>query len=225
MSHALELGDVPLTGIAPAAEVLWARRHLPTAGLEAYRIIRSRVALHRRQPKVLLVTSAGRGDGRSLTAVNLAGTLALGGDPVLLLDGDLSRASVHQLLGVDAEPGLAGVLDGSHTLQQACRRMEGNPALFILTAGHVLPGTGDQLQTQHWPALAASVRATFHHVVIDAPPVGASAEYEWLENVSDGILFVVRQGHTGRTGCMEALARIPAGQLLGMVWNDCPERD
>ena len=222
MSVALELEEIALTGISPAREVLWARRHLPTEGLEAYRIIRSRLALHPRQPKVLLVTSAAPGDGRSLTAVNLAGTLALGGGPVLLLDGDLRNPSIHHILGIEAEPGLFGILDGSHTLQQACRRMDGNPALFVLTAGSVGSGASDLLQTRQWHALMAALRASFHYVVVDAPPVGANAEYEWLESVCDGIVFVVRQGHTGRAACLEALDRIPRAQLLGTVFNDCP---
>ncbi len=223
MSAALELAEIEVTGISPAPEILWARRHLPTSGLAAYRLIRSRIALHPRQPKVLLVTSAEAGDGKSITAVNLAGTLALGGGTVLLLEGDLRRPSIHQMLGVDAEPGLVGILDGSHTLQQACRRVEDNPELFVLTAGDAGAGAGDLLQTRRWNGLIAAMRAAFHYVVIDAPPVGANSEYEWLESVCDGVVFVVRQGRTARAALAEGLERIPPGQLLGMILNDCPE--
>ncbi len=221
MTDALDLDRVAIAGIAPGPEVMWARRHLPTAGLEAYRTIRSRLALHPRQPKVVLVSSPTAGDGKSLTAVNLAGTLALGGGPVLLLDGNLSRPAVHGILGVDAEPGLAGILSGAHTLQQGCRRVEGNRELYFLPAGSAGQGAGDLLQTSRWHDLAGVMRASFGYVVIDAPPVGSNAEYEWLESVCDGVVLVVRPGRTARGAARRALERMSPRPMLGIVLNDC----
>ena len=219
MTTALDLHHVPSTAIAPAPEVMWARRHLPSEGLEAYRIIRTRLALHPLRPQIVLVTSASPSDGKSVTAVNLAGALALGGSDVLLLDGDLRQPAVHRLLGVDAEPGLAQVLRGTHTLQQACRGVEGNRGLYVLPAGSAGHQAGDLLQTPGWPAFLDATRTGFHYVVIDAPPVGASAAYEWLAGSADGLVLVVRQGRTGRAACREAVRRIPSQQLLGIVWN------
>lgn len=220
MTPPLDLDRIAVTAIAPGPQVMWARRHLPTDGLDAYRSIRTRLALEPRQPKVLLVSSPATGDGKSLTAVNLAGTLALGGGPVLLLDGDFRRPSVHSLLGIEAAPGLAGILGRTHTLQQGCRRVEGTHGLYVLPAGNAGHGAADLLQTRHWNDLTGALRAAFSYVVVDAPPVGANAEYEWLENTCDGVVLVVRPGRTGRGAARHALHAISQRRLLGIVLND-----
>lgn len=222
VTAALPLDRVAVTGIAPGPAVLWARRHWSTAGLDAYRTLRGRLELHPRQPRVVLVSSAAAGDGKSLTAVNLAGALALGGGPVLLLDADLRRPAVHLLVGIDAGPGLAGVLRGTHTLQQACRRVEEHAGLFVLPAGQVGPDAGDLLATPAWHDVRGVVRASFRYVVIDGPPVGANAEYEWLESACDGVLLVVRPGHTARAAARRAVDRLGPHRLLGLVWNGAP---
>ncbi len=216
----LDLSTIPPVDIAPSPAVVWARRHKPTPELEEYRIIRTKIAQHPSNPKLLLVSSADVGDGKSVNSVNLAGMLAVrGGSNVLLVDGDMRKPTVSKLLGVEGEPGLADILNGSQTLANCCRRIVSNPTLYLVPAGTADLDAADLLQTEHWFSVIASMRATFDYVVIDSPPVGAVADYELLEIVCDGMVFVVRQGHTDRMLCFEALSQIPPEKLIGVIMN------
>lgn len=216
----LDLSQIPTVTITPSPAVVWARRHKPTPELEEYRIIRTKIAQHPANPKLLLVSSADVGDGKSVNSVNLAGMLAVrGGSNVLLLDGDMRKPTVPKLLGVDGEPGLADILNGTQTLASCCRRVDSNPTLYFVPAGKADLDAADLLQTEHWFSVIASMRATFDYIVVDSPPVGAVADYELLEIVCDGMVFVVRQGHTDRMLCFEAMSQIPQEKLLGVIMN------
>jgi capsular exopolysaccharide synthesis family protein len=216
----IDLNTISDLEISPSPAVVWARRHKPTPELEEYRIIRTKVAQHPQNPRLLLVSSADVGDGKSVNAVNLAGMLAVrGGSNVLLLDGDMRKPTVPKLLGIDGEPGLADILNGSRTLAECCHRVQSNPTLYVVPAGNADLDAADLLQTEHWFSVISSMRATFDYIVIDSPPVGAVADYELLEIVSDGVIFVVRQGHTDRMLCFEAMSHIPTDKLLGVIMN------
>src|SRR5260221_3186449 len=80
-------------------------------GGEQYRIIRTRIVQHPKRPRIVVVSSAGSGDGKTVTAINISGALSLRDNAnVLLIDGDFRRAGVSSMLGLPAEPGLANTL-------------------------------------------------------------------------------------------------------------------
>ena len=187
---------------------------------EQYRIIRTKLLQHPRQPSTILVSSAGPMDGKTVTAVNIAGALALKTeDNVLLLEGDLRRPVLSLQLGTPASPGLSDVLGGGMPLDDALVRIEQFPNLYLLVAGEPRSNPAELLDSSGWQALLAQFRTRFRYIVIDSPPMGRVADYDLLQAACDGVIVVARQDHTERHACLRALEGIPKDKLLGVVMN------
>jgi protein-tyrosine kinase len=187
---------------------------------EEYRRVRTKILQHTMQPRLILVSSPAAGDGKSVTALNLAGALALNRDArVLLADMDLRRPTIAALLGVPERDGVAEVLAGSCSLEDAVVRLEPFPNLFLLPAGKDRRNPAELLSSPRWKALSEKFRSQMTYVVLDGPPVEAVAEYSLLQEFSDGVLFVVRKGHTIRSLLYRAVESIPKERLVGTIIN------
>jgi capsular exopolysaccharide synthesis family protein len=195
-----------------------------SAAAEQYRIVRTRLLQHPKRPRALLITSAGARDGKSVTAINVAGALSLKGqDRILLADTDFRRSTIHTQLGFPASPGLTDVLSGRATLREVLIRTEQFPNLYVATAGSPLPNPSELLDSQRWSALCDEMRAEFRYVIADSPPVASVADYELLQAAFDGVLMVARPDHTKRAELLTALEIVPKEKLIGMVMNCVPE--
>lgn len=187
---------------------------------EQYRIIRTRILHHPKKPKILVITSASSGDGKTVTSINLAAALALKRDgPILLIDADLRRPKVAEMLGLPPLPGLSDVLSGRATLDDALVRTKELPNLWILAAGDGMENPAELLDSQRWRSLIDEVRGRFSYVVLDATPVAAVTDYELVQIVSDGVIVVARPDHTERKHCLQAITTVPKEKLLGLVLN------
>lgn len=187
---------------------------------EQYRIIRTRIVQHPKEPRVILVSSAGAADGKSITAINLSGALALKSEAkVLLVDADLRRSSIHVQLGLPEGPGLTEVLAGSCSLEQAIIRIDSFDNLYVIAAGSAKANPAELLDNPRWPALCARLRKSFRYVILDSPPIGAVADYDLIQAVCDGVIMVVRPDHTNRRLCLKALKTVPKDKLIGILLN------
>jgi capsular exopolysaccharide synthesis family protein len=187
---------------------------------EQYRIIRTRIIQHSRQPRMILISSACSGDGKTVTAINLAGALSLKTDAnVLLLDGDMRRAAVHAQLSLPRSPGLTDVLLGKATLETAVIRSEQFSNLFILPAGEPRTNPSDLLESPKWHSICEQARNQFRYLVVDSPPAAAVADYDLLQSSCDGVLMVARPDHTNLQDCLKAVSSAPKDKLLGVVMN------
>jgi receptor protein-tyrosine kinase len=187
---------------------------------EQYRMIRTRILHHPKKPKVLVITSASSGDGKTVTSINLAAALALKRDgPILLIDADLRRPKIGEMLGLPPVAGLSDVLSGRATLEDALVRTEELPNLWILAAGDGIENPAELLDSQRWRSLIDEVRSRFSYVVLDATPVAAVTDYELVQIVSDGVIVVARPDHTERKHCLEAIAAVPKEKSLGLILN------
>ncbi len=190
------------------------------AAADQYRIIRTKLLHHPRKPRLVVVSSASSGDGKTITSINVAASLALKPDAhVLLVDGDFRRPSIAGKLGIPDEPGLAQLLDGSVSFESAVVRVEQIPNLFVLPAGGLRGDTAELLECRNWHAFIEQIRDRFSNVVFDAPPIATVADYELLQLASDGVVVVARPDHTDRAACMKALETVPREKLLGIVLN------
>ncbi len=191
---------------------------------EQYRIARTRITQHPKQPSMLVVASAGAGDGRTVTAINLAASLSLKteGD-VLLVDADFRHSSVHKQLGLSAAAGLGELLEGYASLERAIIRAAQFPHLYILQAGSPASNPGELLDSSRWKDLATRLRQLFEYVILDSPPVRAVADYQLIQAVCDGTLLVLRPDHTKRHMAAEAFEAIPKERLIGVVMNCVPK--
>ena len=186
-----------------------------------YRILtRNLCAIAETQPaKVIGLTSAVAGEGKTLSAANLA--CALAEDPekkVALVDADLMGPSLHSLFGLDNHRGLADYLAGGTMLElviQKCRL----PNLWVLPGGHVPPNSTELLGGKRMDDLMARLRRDYDHVVIDLPAVGASPDSSIIGPRCDGAVMVVRMGPTQREFPLHAIQRLQESEtvVLGLL--------
>jgi capsular exopolysaccharide synthesis family protein len=187
---------------------------------EQYRILRTKIVQHPRLPRVIVVASASAGDGKSVTAVNLAGALSLKGTAtVLLVDGDLRRPSIWRHLGLEQEQGLAGVLSGAAALESTIVKIQEYGNLYVLPAGKSEYNPTELLDSERFTSTMARLRKMFKYVVVDSPPIASVADYDLLTASSDGVIVVVRPDHTNRQACKKALESMPKDKCLGVVMN------
>ena len=142
---------------------------------------------------------------------------------VLLLDADFRKSAIHVQLGLPESPGLAEVLKGTCTLEEALVHTQEFPNLFVMSAGTHAGNPVELLDSPPWPALCARLRSLFRYVVLDSPPVGAVADYDLIQAVCDGVILVVRPDHTDRLLCQKSLENVPKAKFLGVLLNCVPD--
>jgi capsular exopolysaccharide synthesis family protein len=189
-----------------------------SAAAEQFRVLHQRVLrLAARRPlRVLAVTSAGRREGRTTTAANLALTAAREGRAVVLVEADLRRPTLGRLLGLSPRPGVADVLAGRAALGEALVRVG---PLAVLLAGDAGDDPGALLRGPAAAALLDQLRAAYDLVVLDAPPALAFADGDRLSGDADAALLVVRAGTTPRQVVRLALDAL-GDRAAGIVLND-----
>ncbi len=188
-----------------------------SAAAEQFRVLHAKlVRLGARRPlRVVAVTSAGRREGRTTTAANLALTAALEGRPAILVEADLRRPALGALLGLAPRAGLADVLDGTAELGQAVARIG---PLAVLLAGEPRDAAA-VLRSPRAPAIVDQLRAAYDLVVIDAPPALAFTDGDRIASAADAALLVVRAGATPRQVVRLALDAL-GDRAAGVVLND-----
>jgi capsular exopolysaccharide synthesis family protein len=187
---------------------------------EQYRIIRTKINHHPGKPRMILVSSSMPGDGKTVSAINLAAALSLQDDMrVLLLDCDFRRSSATKLLGLAPTPGLGEILRNEASVEESLVRIHQFPNLYVLPPGRTSPGPAELLTSARWQSLMELCRAEFRFVVFDAPPIGSVAEYESLQLACDGMVLVVRQDHTNRQLWRRALETVPKEKQIGVILN------
>jgi capsular exopolysaccharide synthesis family protein len=188
---------------------------------EQYRALRTRVAHadHGSAVDVILVTSPGRGEGKSLTAANLALTMAQDFQTrICLVDADLRHSRLHSLFGVADTSGLADVLAGREALADALIGFE-DQQITLLPAGKTPTRPAELLGSTAMRRIIETLRTQFDRVIIDAPAVGPLADVGILAPLVDGVVLVVQAGVTTKPAIQEAVATIGGDKFLGVVLN------
>ena len=196
------------------------KRHLFA---ESYRSLRSAIlfmAIEGERPKVLLITSAVPNEGKSTVAANLARALALGGSRVVLVDADLRKGVLHQMLGLQREPGLADVLRQPGDLEKVIQK-DSLLNFGFISSGRASGNSGDLFLGPEFKQLLARLRQQFDYVLIDSSPVFAADDATTLAPAVDGTLFVVRSRFSAARPVREALDLLYQRQakVLGIVFN------
>jgi capsular exopolysaccharide synthesis family protein len=190
------------------------------AAAEQYRIIRTKIWHGLKKPHIVVVSSSSSGDGKTVTSINIAASLALKEDAcVLLVDGDLRHPRVADALGIPIAPGLSEVLSGAVNIESVVVGAEQFPNLFILPAGNPGQSAAELLDSPRWHTLIDQIRARFSNVIVDAPPIATVTDYELLQHVCDGVVVVGRPDHSDRRSFFKALETVPREKLLGVVLN------
>jgi capsular exopolysaccharide synthesis family protein len=192
-----------------------------SAYCEKFRALRTRIlqAGERLQMRAFVITSSGVGEGKTLTALNLAWLLAQSeGVRALIIDSDLRQPCATDYLGIDVPVGLSEVLGGQVSLQEAIVRL--NPAgLFLLPGGRARDDVAELLSGPTFARVITEARRMFDYIIIDAPPLGIFTDANVLISRADSALLVVRAGKTRYSQIDKLLEQLPKERVLGVILN------
>jgi capsular exopolysaccharide synthesis family protein len=219
---------------APAADALVASYRvrlnpLLVAGLaskshaaEQYRALRTRLAQAEGSTalRTVLITSPQKGEGKSVTAANLALTMSQElGRRVVIVEADLRKPSLQQLFGLPMGPGLADYLGGTAELKDAMKFLP-DFNLTVIPAGLPPANPAELLGSTAMRRMLDHLRTRFDRVILDTPPVLPLADVAILSPLVDGSLLVVRAGVTPKPAIENALRSFDSARLLGVVLNE-----
>ncbi len=227
--------DFPYRVVAPGTReadgdrlvTRWAPQHLAS---EAFRALRTHIAFAgvERDPRVIVLTSARPGEGKSTVAANLAVALAQDGSRTLLIDADLRRGALAAIFGVPATPGLSEVLAATLPAAGAVREVSvggrGAP-LHLIPAGVAPAAPAELLGSDAFDRMLDALRGRYDRIVLDTPALQPVTDATLLGRAADATLLVVRAGSTPQDALRDAadqLHRVHA-HVGGIVLNEAYE--
>lgn len=196
---------------------------VPNFLLECFRVIRSNIILHpvmNGKSQVIAITSARPSEGKSTMAANLSWAFFSMGEKTLLVDVDLRRGRIHEILELDNSEGLSNYFSGESSAEDIIQTTN-NPNLDVVTRGGFVNGASEYLCRDVFEDLVAEWRQKYDRVILDCPPVLGLSETIATQRVADGVVVVVRAESTKMTEvetCIDQLKRGSAG-IFGFVLN------
>jgi capsular exopolysaccharide synthesis family protein len=209
--YTVRLNPLLVAGLAPKS-----------LAAEQYRALRTRLALAEGAGalRTVLITSPQKGEGKSVTAANLALTMAQELQRrVVLVEADLRKPSLPHLFGLPSGAGLADYLSGAAELKDIMKFLPEHN-LTIIPAGSTPMNPAELLGSTAMRRMLDHLRTRFDRVILDTPPVLPLADVAILAPLVDGALMVVRAGYTPKPAIENALRSFDASRLLGIVLNE-----
>lgn len=193
----------------------------PFAVVEAYNTIRTNLLflLSQHKGKVVTVSSANAGEGKSTTALNVAISFSQLGGKTLLIDSDMRKPSLHRKLHIANDKGLSNVLVGFCELDEAINSI--NPNFDVISAGPTPPNPSELLASPIFDEIINKLKEEYSYIIIDTPPINIVSDALVVAPRSDGILMVVKSRYTYHEEFKGAVSSIEFSKLrlLGVVIN------
>jgi tyrosine-protein kinase Etk/Wzc len=206
---------------------------------ESYRAIRTNLAFAcvDKEIKTIVVTSSSPEEGKTTSIVNLAITMAQGGNRVLLIEGDLRKPMISRMFGMDYAPGLSDVLLGSYEWRKVVKTISdimtgtlstedilqtpGIENLHILSSGTIPPNPAELIYSKAIGEFISQVRTAYDYVLIDAPPLLAATDAALLAAKADAVVMVYRVGKIPRGVLKRAKAQLEnvKANVIGVILN------
>lgn len=201
------------------------------AATEAYKLLRTKIQYSfasEKNCRVIGVSSALSGEGKSLTAINLAHTLSQLNNKVLLIDCDMRRPSLPAKLPIQKKPGLSGFLSGQKhekAIFQYCNIPGDEQAFHVIASGQNPPNPVELLSSVRMTKMLARLRELYDYIILDLPPVGEVTDALAVAKETDGILLVARQNYCNRLVLSETIRQFEFvdSRILGTVYNCAKE--
>jgi len=201
------------------------------AASEAYKLLRTKLQYSfadENACRVISVSSAMTGEGKSLTSTNLAYTLSQLGSRVLLIDCDMRRPSLPDKLPIAKTPGLSGYLSGQVKLEkliQLCGLKGEEEAFHVISAGQIPPNPVELLSSSRMIKLINFLRGNYDYIILDLPPIGEVSDALAVVKETDGVLLVVRQDYCNRLALKSAVRQFEfvGSKILGITYNCASE--
>lgn len=188
---------------------------------EAYRTLRTNIQFSSfdNELDIILVTSSGPMEGKSVTSANLALAMAEVGKRVLLIDCDLRKPSIHKKFNISNNKGLSNLLIGQFKFDDVAQKYTEN--MYILTSGTVPPNPSEMLASNKMKLFLEEAKSKFDYIIIDSPPVVAVTDAQLLSTMVGGVLLVVAAGQAEVAATLktkELLENVKAN-IIGVVLN------
>lgn len=196
--------------------------NLSFAAAEAYKLLRTNLDFSISDSvgcKIIGVTSALRGEGKSTTSVNIAYTMAQTVEKVLLIECDLRLPTLAKRIQVKAKPGLSNLLVGQCNGNEALQKSGLMPNLWVMTAGSIPPNPAELLGSENMSVTLQSLAEVFDVIIVDLPPVTAVSDAVVVSKLVHGMVVVVRQEYCDRAAVDEVIRqlRFVKAKILGFV--------
>ena len=190
---------------------------------EAYKTLRTNVSFAltgENKSKVVIVTSSLQGEGKSMTAVNLAISYAMTDCKVLIIDCDMRRPKLARLLHMGNKIGMSNLLMDPSLLDEAIMHTE-TAGLDVILSGNIPPNPSELLGSPRMQTLLEELKQRYDYIFIDSPPVNMVTDAVVLAPNSDGVLFLVRANQSERGAVTRALDQLEyaKAKVLGFVLN------
>ncbi|MFD0680801.1 MULTISPECIES: CpsD/CapB family tyrosine-protein kinase [unclassified Paenibacillus] len=195
---------------------------------EAYRTLRTNIQFSAidEELRVLMVTSAGPGEGKSTTITNLAVVYAQSDKRVVLIDADLRKPTMHHTFNCTNRWGITSVLSGQANLSEVVRTTA-IPNLSIITAGPIPPNPSEMLASKRMVATLEELKEQFDIILIDTPPALAVTDAQIVASKCDGVVLVMDSGKVKREMALKAKANLEyvKARILGVVLNNMDRKN
>lgn len=215
------LGMVPLC-TAGTRDGLLINQDVPQNFIEAFKSLRTSILFSTadRGARSLLVSSTAPGEGKTLVSSNLALSLAMAGQRVLIVDADMRRPKVHTMFGAPESPGLSDVLVGSSPLERSIC-LTSHELLHVLPAGTLPPNPPELLGSLQFDQLLEQLGTRYDWVVFDSPPVRAVTDAAVIAHHVNAVVFVIGAEMTDAGAAKVALDRLASAhaKVSGAVLN------
>ncbi len=225
ISHEFEI-DEPIINIEKVDKHLISITDAGTSIAEQYKKLRVNIlkSTEKEFLNTLLITSPEIGEGKTLTAINLAVTMAKEIDyTVLLVDADLKHPAIHKYLGLEVKYGLSDYLMGKVKISDVMIKT-GIGKLIFLPAGSPTDNSSELLSSDRMKKLIHEMKYRYNdrYIIFDSAPILVTSDTISLSNLVDGLLIVMQGGRTTLKTAEKALSLINGTNILGVVFNNVP---
>lgn len=224
--------EIPLLGVLSHVKISFGGKSAPSELIahemprsvfaEAVRSIRTSVmfSIIDTSRKLIMVTSATQGEGKTFIASNLAAAIAQAGKNTLLVDTDLRKPRVNKVFSVEKNPGLCNHLIGEIELESIIKSTQ-VPNLSVVTCGNIPPNPSEIMQSAVMGKFCDTVRERFDIVIFDTPPSMTVTDAVVLSSIVDGVIITIKSGVAVKDTVKRCISQIRKnkGEILGAVVN------
>lgn len=215
------------TGSGRKKQVELVGGNISFAAAEAYKLLRTKLQFSfadEADCRIIGVSSALTGEGKTLSAVNLAYSMSQLGKRVLLIDCDMRRPTLAEKLPIHKTPGLSDFLSGQSSadnLIQLCGIKNDEQAFHAISSGRTPPNPMELLSSARMKKVLTLLRKNYDYIILDLPPIGEVSDALAMAKMADGMLVVVRQNYCDRIALNAAVRQFEFvdAKILGMVFN------
>ncbi|HEX2963318.1 MAG TPA: polysaccharide biosynthesis tyrosine autokinase, partial [Ignavibacteriales bacterium] len=191
---------------------------------EAYRALRTRVQFSKFENegiKTILVTSSAPSEGKTTTAVNLAGSFAQANKKTIIIDSDLRKPRLHNVFKAERYPGFTDYVFGEAEFEQIIRKSDVNN-LYFATAGTIPPNPSELLGSSHFDDFLRRLKSEFDMIIVDSPPIIAVTDSEILSRKVDASILVVSAEKTEADLMSKSIELLTheANTFIGVLLNN-----